>query len=66
MKKVYLVAEATIIWGAFLTRKDAIAFRRLEFMPADPVSVVVLPIYATINDAPTTSADGKLEGVAYL
>jgi len=62
MKHVYLVAEDSIIWAAFPHRRMALAFKRREFGVCQPdgcvpVNIVRLPVYQTLEEAPTTKGD---------
>lgn len=70
MKKLYLVVEGEIIWAAFPDRKMAVKFKRREFGDAlpdgcVPVNIVRLPVYQTLEEAPTTSGN-TLKAAAIL
>jgi hypothetical protein len=55
-KKLYLVVEGSIIWAAFPKSEMATAFKRREFgtSKSGDVRIIRLPIYQTLEEAPTT------------
>lgn len=67
MKKLYLVVEDCIIWAAFPKRKMAVEFRKREFATDSwaGLHIVQLPIYQSVQEAPTTVGDNLKEAVSW-
>lgn len=57
MKRLFLVVEDSIIWAAFPRRAMALQFSIREFGADPPVQIVALPVYETLEKAPTTIGD---------
>lgn len=55
-QNLYLVVEGSIIWAAFPERKMARDFRRREFpnLTKFDIRIIPLPVYQTLEEAPTT------------
>ena len=67
MRKLYLVVEGCIIWAAFPKRKMAVEFRQREFATDSwaGLRIVPLPVYQTLEEAPTTVGDDLQEAAAW-